>query len=208
MDMKYGAIILCGGKSTRMGHDKASLPFGSETMLQRMVRLLSEVIEQDRIVLVAAESQILPQVSALITIARDKHPDRGPLEGLAAGLRAIDQTADAVYVTSCDAPLLVNGFIRAMFERLGDHDVAVPHDGQHDHPLAAVYRTSVLAQVEQLLAAGKLSLRSLLQAVNTLRVPVEELRSVDPDLSTLANLNYPVDYHASLSVAGFPQQQQ
>src|SRR5213075_573405 len=100
MPMNVGGIVLCGGRSRRMGRAKATLPFGPELMLQRVVRLLSEVVEP--IVVVAAPGQELPPLAASVQIARDEREGRGPLEGLSAGLAAMAGRADAVYATSCD----------------------------------------------------------------------------------------------------------
>ena len=138
-------------------------------------------------------------------MTHDERQDRGPLEGLAAGLRVTDKNVDAVYVTSCDVPLLVPAFIEQMFEMLKEHDIAVPRDGQHHHPLAAVYRTSVLDHVQQLLGADRLRPRFLFDEVNTREVLVDELRSVDPELATLENLNHPEDYLSALATAGFSE---
>ncbi len=204
--MEKGAIILCGGKSSRMGHDKATLPFGPELMLQRVIRLVSQVVTPQRIVVVTAPGQQLPEISHEIRVTHDERQDRGPLEGLAAGLRVTDKNVDAVYVTSCDVPLLVPAFIARMFELLQDHDIAVPCDGQHHHPLAAVYRLSVLDHVQHLLGADRLRPRFLFDEVNTREVPVDELRSVDPELATLENLNHPEDYLKALTVAGFSEE--
>src|ERR1043165_2456560 len=74
--MRKGAIILCGGKSSRMGRDKATLPFGGELMLARVVRLLSEAVDPQGIVVVAAPNQSLPEVPAPVMIARDIHEFR------------------------------------------------------------------------------------------------------------------------------------
>ena len=200
--MKKGAIILCGGKSSRMGRDKATLPFGPELMLQRVVRIVSEVVDSSAIVVVAAPEQILPEIPATVIISRDEHPARGPLEGLAAGLRSMPDFVDAIYATSCDVPLLSPHFMQAMFNRLGQHDIAVPYDGQYFHPLAAVYRPCVLAVVQSLLASDRLRPVFLFDEVRTLRVPAEDLRDVDPQLSTLLNLNHPEDYRAALALAG------
>ena len=102
-------IVLCGGKSTRMGTSKALLPFGPETMLQRVVRLLGRVVTP--IVVVAAADQELPELPADVIVTRDEREGRGPLEGLRAGLKALTDAVDAAYVTSCDVPLLVPGFV-------------------------------------------------------------------------------------------------
>lgn len=203
--LRRGAIIVCGGQSTRMGRDKATLPFGPECLLQRVVRLVGEVVPSQNIVIVAAREQPLPQLSSEIRIARDEHQNRGPLEGLAAGFRGLGTDVDAAYATSCDVPLLVPAFVSRMFELLGNHEIAVPHDGERFHPLAAVYRPTVLTHIVKLLAADQLRLRYLFEEAPTKKVPVDDLRSVDPSLSTLENLNAPDDYLKVLAAAGFPQ---
>ena len=199
--MKVGGIILCGGKSSRMGADKAALPFGPELMLTRVVRLLGQIVEP--IVVVAAADQELPELPTNVIVARDQRPEQGPLEGLHAGLSALQGLVDAVYATSCDVPLLENAFVERMIQLLGEHDAAVPVEGKFHHPLAAVYRTSLLPQVESLLAQQRLRPFFLFEQVDTLRVPVDDLRQVDPDLNTLMNLNRPEDYRAALQQAGF-----
>src|ERR1700674_4440718 len=106
--MNIGGIVLCGGKSTRMGSPKALLAFGAETMLQRVVRLLATVVSP--IVVVAAPQQSLPELPVDVAITRDEQEGRGPLEGLGVGLKALPGTIEVAYVTSCDVPLLVPGF--------------------------------------------------------------------------------------------------
>jgi molybdopterin-guanine dinucleotide biosynthesis protein A len=201
--MRQGAIILCGGKSSRMGRDKATLPFGPELMLQRVVRLVSEAVHLDNVVVAGAADQSLPDLPVEVQVARDTRKDQGPLEGLATGLRALADRADAVYATACDVPLLVPAFIDRMFELLGDFDIVVPFDGQRHHPLAAVYRTTALDHVQRLLEAGRMRPRFLFDEVRTREVPVNLLRAVDPLLTTLENLNYERDYVAALASAGF-----
>lgn len=196
--MKRGAIVLCGGKSSRMGLPKAMLPFGDELMLQRVVRRVGEVVAPARIVVVAAAGQELPPLPAEVKIAHDAHEDRGPLEGLACGFAALQNTCDAVYATGCDVPLLMPAFVDRMFELLGDHDIAVPKDGKFHHPLAAVYRTSVLAKVRQLLCADQRRPFFLFEQVDTREVPVDQLRDVDSKLVSLTNLNTPEDYRDAL----------
>src|SRR5262245_20059233 len=172
-------IVLCGGKSTRMGTSKALLPFGSETMLQRVVRILGEVVTP--IVVVAAVDQELPELPAGVLVTRDEHEGRGPLEGLRAGLKALPAVVDVAYVTSCDVPLLVPGFVRQMIDLGREHDIAVMEIDGFTHPLSAVYRRSTLPRVENLLAENRLRPVFLFDAMNTRRVHPEEMTS-DPDL--------------------------
>jgi molybdenum cofactor guanylyltransferase len=195
-----GGVILCGGRSSRMGTAKLALPFGPELMLQRIVRLVGEVCRP--IVVVAAPDQELPELPASIIIARDRREGRGPLEGLLAGLSALPEEVEAAYATSCDVPLLVPAFVRRMFALLGDDAIAVPVSGGYHHPLAAVYRRSLVDLIEQLLAADRLRPVHLFDTAATRRVEERELIDVDPQLTTLQNLNQPSDYLAALTQAG------
>ncbi len=196
-----GGIVLCGGKSLRMGRPKAMLPFGPERMLQRVVRLLGEAVRP--MVVVAAEGQELPELPAEVLVARDRRPDRGPLEGIAAGLRALGDLAGAAYVTACDVPLLVPAFVRRVVELRRTHEIAVPHVHGFDEPLSAVYCQSVLPRIDALLAAGRLRPAFLFDEARTLRIDAQKLVEVDPELLSLANVNDPKDYAAALRRAGF-----
>ncbi len=199
--MKSAGIVLCGGKSTRMGVPKATLPFGPETMLQRVVRLLGTVVSP--IVVVAAQGQELLELPSDVIVTRDERESRGPLEGLRAGLTALPESVDAAYVTSCDVPLLVPAFAQRMFELLGEHDIAVMEIDGFTHPLSAVYRRTTLPHIESLLAENRLRPVFLFDAVHTRRVKVEEMVVADPQLNTLRNLNTREDYLAALTDAGF-----
>ena len=204
------AIVLCGGKSSRMGRAKADLPFGNETMLKRVVRLLSDTVS--RIVLVAAAEQVVPEfepsLAARVSVARDELTFAGPLAGLNVGLqklRSLSEKTEATYVTSCDVPFLKPAFVHELFEQLCEsHDIVVPKDEKFHHPLAAVYRVSVAPHVANLVEAGERRPRALFDQVRTLRVDTKSLEHVDPKLETLLNLNTPDDYRAALAKQGVP----
>jgi molybdenum cofactor guanylyltransferase len=149
---------------------------------------------------------VLPSLSENIIVTRDEREQRGPLEGLRAGLRALPDSVDAAYVTSCDVPLLMPGFVTRMFELLENYDIAVMEIDGFPHPLSAVYRRKVLPDVEALLAQDKLRPVFLFDAVKTRRVQPAEMKSADPELQTLRNLNTPDDYRAALAEAGFAGQ--
>ena len=199
-EMRTAGIVLCGGRSTRMGAPKATLPFGDETMLQRVVRLLGAVVSP--IIVVAARDQSLPALPDETMVARDEREARGPLEGIRAGLSALPPAIDAAYITSCDVPLLVPAYVERMIELIGDHDVAVMEVDGFAHPLSAIYRRSTLPQVEALLAQDRMRPLFLFDAVRTRRVTPDEMIAVDPELRTLRNLNTPEDYRAALAAAG------
>ncbi len=155
------------------------------------------------IVVVVAPGQELPELPGDILVATDRREARGPLEGLLAGLSAISPLAEAAFATSCDVPLLVPEFVRAVVERLGEAEIAVPVEENFAHPLAGVYRTSVIGVIEALLAEDRMRPAFLFDKVPTRRIPVEELRAFDPELASLRNCNRPEDYAAALEEAGF-----
>ena len=111
---RIAGVVLCGGKSSRMGRPKLSLPFGTETMLARVVRIVGEVVSP--VVVIAGAGQELPNLPSGTLVALDEIPDQGPLGGLAAGLALLRGRAEAVYLSSCDVPLLKPQFVRAVIE--------------------------------------------------------------------------------------------
>lgn len=195
-----GGIVLCGGQSKRMGRPKAWLPFAGETLLPRVIRLMGEAVSP--IVVVAAPEQDLPELSEEVRIVRDEERGRGPLQGLAAGLAALQGQVDAAYASSCDVPFLRPAFIRRMIELLGDSQICVPRVGEYHHPLAAVYRLEVLAAVSKLLEQDRLRPVFLFDSVPTRMVEARELSDVDPTFETLRNLNTPEEYEQALRDAG------
>src|SRR5437762_3277922 len=114
--MRIAGIVLCGGKSSRMGRPKAWLPFGHALMLQRVVRVLGEVVSP--VVVVAAPGQDVPPLPESVAVVRDEVEGRGPLAGFAAGLAALKDTADAAYLSACDVPFLTPAFVARVVDCL------------------------------------------------------------------------------------------
>jgi molybdopterin-guanine dinucleotide biosynthesis protein A len=197
---QVGGIVLCGGQSTRMGRPKLSLPFGDETLLERVVRIVGEVVSP--VVVVAATTQELPPLPAGTIVAHDEIEGQGPLGGLVAGLAALNGRAEAAYVSACDTPLLKSGFIRTLIDALGTHEMAVPRGEQYHHTLAAVYRTMLESRIRDLIAGGRLRSQLLVGESDARLVELAELRAVDPDLDSLRNVNTPEEYEAALRLGG------
>jgi len=201
---RLGAIVLAGGQSRRMGRPKALLPFGDETLLQRVVRRLSAVCAP--IVVVRAPGQTLPDLPESVRITEDRVVGKGPLAGIAAGLEALEGDADAAFVSSTDAPFVDPELVRFLEELRGKaFDVVVPRAQNHYHPLAAIYAVSVRPEIDRLLAEDRLRPFFLFERVRARFVEEGELRArapIDPDLRALANLNTPEDWLRALDLAG------
>lgn len=184
-----------------MGTPKCDLPFGQETMLERIVRLLKEAVAGP-VIIVTAVGQEIKKIPQDIIMTCDRCPDIGPLEGLAVGLRRVPEAFSAAYVTSCDTPMVSKSFIHELASRLLDCDAVVPDDGK-PHPLSAIYRTSVADRIDLLLGAGHRRLRDLLDQIQTCYVSANELQASDPELQSLWNLNTPLEYAEALKFASF-----
>ena len=204
--MKVAGLILCGGHSQRMGRPKAWLPFGSEFLLQRMVRIVSACC--DSVTVVAARGQSLPSLPPSVSLVCDRHPDRGPLEGLASGMAAMPEEVEVCFVASCDAPLLLPQFISFVLSKMSARDehgpvmACVPFVSSRWHPLTAAYRPMLLPAMEEMLARNALRLQGLCEAIGARAIAEEELQAVDPELLSLWNVNDQADYLAALQKAG------
>jgi molybdenum cofactor guanylyltransferase len=194
-------IVLAGGRSTRMGRPKAHLEWHGSTLLHRVCGLIGRVVDGP-VVVVRAPGQELPPLPTGVEVTQDAHGGRGPLQGLAAGLSAVDGRASVAYVSSTDVPLLHPAFVNAVLRASGrdDVDVALPVAQGFRHPLAAAYRTSLLPAVEELIATDRMRPAFLFERCRVHQLSEEELladRALaqgDPSLLSLLNVNDPQEY--------------
>jgi molybdenum cofactor guanylyltransferase len=183
-----------------MGSPKAALEWHDSTLLRRVTGLVARSVDGP-VIVVRAAGQPLPALDPAVEVVDDAREGRGPLQGLADGLRAIGDRASRVYVSSTDVPLLHPAFVRRVVGALGDsEDVVLPEVGGHRQPLSAAYRTSVLRIVEELIAADRLRPALVFDRCRVLRLGEDALLEdpvlarLDPGLGSLQNLNDPADY--------------
>lgn len=195
---RFGAVILCGGHSRRMGQAKAWLPFGSELLLPRIVRRLAQLA--DPVVVVRAPGQTLPELPPEVLVTEDAVADRGPLQGLASGLALLRGIVETAFVSSTDAPFIAPEVVRHFATIRGSsYDLVVPRAFGRQHPLAALYALNVLPEIELMLAQNQLRVMDLLGRVRTLVVDEEELVRFDARLRFLSNVNTPEEYRRALA---------
>lgn len=188
------AIILTGGKSSRMGRPKALLPFDGEPLIAHIVRRLKHRFAE--VVVVAAPDQELPYLA--VTLARDHVAYQGPVSGIYHGLRAA--RTEVCFVTSCDAPFLDPALITHMATQIDECDVVVPFWQERFQPLHAVYRSVVAPFLKEQLERGELRPISLYDKVRTRTVGEDEIRRFDPEGLSFLNMNSPADYEAALQL--------
>lgn len=179
-------IVLCGGRSSRMGRPKAWLPWSGRPMLVHVVERLREVV--DDVVVVAAPDQHLPDVDA--RVVADREAGLGPLAGLREGLA--HARGDLAFVTATDAPYLTAAFVRKV---LGVGRAAAPVVEGRVQPLSAAYPTRGAALAEGLMEAGKRRPLDLLEALDYELLDAESL----PDLDSVRGFNTPDAYLGAIA---------
>lgn len=160
------AAILAGGKSSRMGANKALLSFRGQPMISAVADAVRPVAS--RLVVVTDDA---PPYAALgfDTIA-DIHKDCGPLGGLHAALTA--SRTDRVLLLACDIPLVTTDLLRHLASYPSAAPARVAENGGRAHPLCAIYRQGCLPEIERLIASGRLAMAALLDAVGAERVHI------------------------------------
>ncbi|MEO5741157.1 MAG: molybdenum cofactor guanylyltransferase [Vicinamibacterales bacterium] len=181
------AVVLCGGRSTRMGQDKGSLQFGDQTMLERILRIVRGIA--DDVIVVARRDQ---QVPASVTVVHDAVEDLGPLAGIASGLAA--SATDLNIVVACDMPLIKPEVLQRLLSMIGDHDACVAVADGHASALCGIYRSRIANDAQALLDSGERRVMRLLDHLQTKRVDAAVFRDIDADLETFISVDTPGKY--------------
>jgi molybdenum cofactor guanylyltransferase len=182
------AVILIGGKSSRMGSPKALLRFDGEPLIVHLARKLSKLFTD--LVVVAAPGQDLPPLQA--KIVRDEIAYQGPVGGIYYGLRA--SAGEFSFVTSCDVPFLEPRLVAHLASLIDGHDAVAPYWENRFQPLCGVYRRTILPHLKDQLDRGELRPIYLYDKVRTRKVEEQELRRFDPEGLSFFNMNSPQDY--------------
>ena len=176
-------FVLAGGKSRRMGRDKALLDWHGRTLLEHMVDLISSATGQVHVV----GRDPLP----------DRRPDHGPLSGIATALETSETSA--ILVVAVDLPFLTKEFLNYLRSQaeLSDSRLIACKIGSH-FPLCLIIRQSLLPEVHRRLDAGDLSIHGLVEEAGERVISEPELRAAGFDPSLFRNINTEQDYREAL----------
>ena len=190
------SIILAGGRSTRMGSNKALLPHPDNPRLTFVEHLLSTLTPLSAETILVARDAADTANYALpgIQIVTDKIPDQGPLMGLYSGLSAIH--TQRALVVAVDMPFILPALVTFLLSQPQSGSLLVPLVNNVPQVLLALYPRTILPLIEQLLQQGRHDPRSLLDAAPVQYIEEVQLRSIDPDLRSFININTPEELHA------------
>jgi molybdenum cofactor guanylyltransferase len=187
-----GGIILAGGRSRRMGSDKAVVDFCGTRMIDRVTQTLSAVAHP--VVVVARAGGDVDGVSA--RILEDERPYEGPLPALVAGLRATGTERNIV--VACDMPFLNDALLLRLGELLdASVDAVVPIADARPQPLHASYGDCAIEPLLSAIASGERSLKGALERLRVRWVPEIEWKGLDPNGRSFLNVNTPEELRAA-----------
>jgi uncharacterized protein YhfF/molybdopterin-guanine dinucleotide biosynthesis protein A len=175
-----------------MGSAKALIDWRGTPLVVHVAAVVAKATAP--VVVVTAPGQELPPLPRGVEVVHDAEPGRGPLEGLAAGMRALAGSAGAAFVCGADMPFLTGAVVRQLAVALtaGSQAVAITDTDGRDFPLGAVYRLDLLGLVEELLASGERRLGLVTERAETLRI------AGDPALlAALRSVNTPEELAAA-----------
>jgi molybdenum cofactor guanylyltransferase len=177
-------VVLCGGRSRRMGVDKALIDAGGEPLVARTARTLAEVAEP---VFLAPGTPGRLETDLGYEEVEDERPNAGPLGGLVAAMAASPHPL--VAALAVDMPFASPAVFRLLRQMHAGEDVVLPVTASGPEPLHAVYSTSCLGELRAALAQGRLGLRSVLKGLSIREVLEVEWRLADPGSTFALNLN-------------------
>lgn len=172
--------IMAGGKSTRMGRDKAFVTLGGKTLLERAVERWKDWGKNLFLSVGGEEREKLAPVEA--TPVFDRYPGFGPMGGLHGGLLVCD--TELLLLCAVDTPFLTQEHAEKLAESIGTADACVFTLDGWPQPLFGLYRITCLSVAQLLLEQGEGRMMRLLDAVETVRVPAK-------DTEAFRNLNTP-----------------
>jgi molybdopterin-guanine dinucleotide biosynthesis protein A len=188
--MKAAAIILSGGKSSRMGTNKALLKLNEKTTIERMVDILK--VYFDDIILVTNDVEAYEFLG--VKMVSDHYHEKGPLAGFHAGLSASNY--DVNFIVACDMPFISGELAATLVEKIEHYDALVPVINGKMQTLCAVFHKKTVNKIEECIENGRLPIKNLLEHLNVLYVTEKELQdysNIDLD-RVFFNMNHPHEY--------------
>jgi molybdopterin-guanine dinucleotide biosynthesis protein A len=186
-------IIVCGGRSGRMGRDKKFISLNRSTFLGHAIDIAREMSRDVILVVGSKEEKEATEAVTDLPIHVDEIQGVGPLMGILTGLKHIH--TEYGVILPVDTPFLKPALMKYLISLKEGYHGVVPEDRGHLEPLHGVYHREAMKRAcQETLAAGKRSTSMAVRRLKRLRlVPVEELRVFDPGLRSFKSINTPED---------------
>jgi len=184
-------VILAGGKSSRMGQNKALMSLGGQRLVDRVVAVMRAVVRD--LLMVTNTPEVYADLG--VPMVPDVLPDKGSLGGIYSAVYHV--ASPGCLVVACDMPFLQASVLRYLLAQMADYDVVVPDVLGELQTLHAIYRKTCLPAIERRLETNRLRIVGFFSEVRVRTVTASELQPYDPELLAFQNLNTPDDFQAA-----------
>ena len=191
------AIILSGGRNSRMaGRNKAFVKVGERAILDRIMGVLTPIFRE--IILVTRHPELYENYG--FKIVEDIFQHRASLTGIHAGL--VHSQSMYAFVVPCDAPFLKPGVVLKLIEHVDPSlDAIVPASEDYYQPLCAIYSKRCIRHIEEHLQRKDYKIINIFNEIQLKTIPMDDFRSIDPDLCSFFNVNTPEALNESQEMA-------
>ena len=185
----FSLAIIAGGKSRRMGRDKAFIKLGGETLIQRVIAASADLGQAETILIANQPEDYRPFG---LPIYPDILPDRGSLGGIYTAL--MKSESDWVLALACDMPFVSRDLLRFMIGQIDDDiDIVVPRVDGYPQGLHALYRKTCLKPIARQLAENRLKIIRFYDQMRVLYLDESDYAAFNPDGRCFTNLNTPAE---------------
>jgi len=197
--LEISSIVLAGGRSSRLGHNKVFKTVGDQNLLDLVIKCVTPLSSETILVASSENAPVQSGIYPGLRTVFDIYPGKGPLGGIYTGLLASKSSHNLVVAS--DMPFLNPALLCYMMQISSDFDLVVPRVGDMVEPLHAVYSRNCLKHMEHLLKHGELPVRRLFSMVRTRFVEADEIEKFDSDHLSFFNVNTRADLQKAEKIA-------
>lgn len=194
LKQRVSCIILAGGRSARIGQEKAFLRIGERTIIEEQTSTLSKIFTE--IIITTNNRKSFKKIDT--KVVTDIVPDAGPLGGLYSGLAASSNIH--CFVIGCDMPFINLELIKYMIEKIEENDIIIPLSTRGKEVLFAIYSVNCRETIRQQIELRNLKLLDILSFHKVKYISCEEIEMFDPKELCFFNVNSPNDYDKALRI--------
>jgi molybdenum cofactor guanylyltransferase len=196
-DRTVSGIILAGGRSLRLGSDKALLELGGHTLVERVIGVLQLIT--DEVIVVTSTPDRFAHLSADVRFVQDVIPRPSALVGIYSGLLAARH--DYSLVVACDMPFLNPDLLRYLVNHAAGCDVVIPRHTRGLEALHACYSRRCIGPMENLMRKEDATIAHFFPEVKVCYVDEPTLQELDPEGLSFYNINTPADWELAQALA-------
>jgi molybdopterin-guanine dinucleotide biosynthesis protein A len=185
MPDSVSAILLAGGKSSRLGTDKAKVKLNGESVM--IGAIAEKLLEVSDDIVVSSNGRRYDDITVPVRWVADVKPGAGSLMGLYSGLLAVKH--DYAIAVACDMPFINIELLKYMMSLPRDYDALLPRIGDKTEQLHSIYSKSCLPEMERFLESGRLKITAFLDEIDVKFVPEDIINKYDPQHLAFFNVN-------------------